>query len=138
VLDDAPGEGAALEELVLGLVVVVDAGAGALLGDALEVEDLGVLLLDEELGGRLVHGFREQRAQGGGDDDRGEDGEDDVAAAQEDVDVVPQVGLGRGLGGVGLRFGRLRRRHHTSVGPLPLKLAPSSAVGLSSLRTLGL
>ena len=94
VLDDAPGEAAALQQLVLRLVVVVDAPAAlVLLRDALEVEDVGVLLLDEELGGRLVDGLGEERAQRGEGDDRGEDGEEEAAAAQEDVDVVPEVGL---------------------------------------------
>ena len=93
VLDDPPGEAAALQQLVLRLVVVVDAGAALLLRDALEVEDVGVLLLDEELGGRLVDGLREQRAHRGDRDDRDEDREDEPAAAQEDVDVVPEVGL---------------------------------------------
>ena len=125
VLDDAPGEAAALEQLVLRLVVVVDAAAaGPLLRDALEVEDVGVLLLDEELGGRLVDGLREERAQGGEGDDRGEDGEEEAAAAEEDVDVVPEVGLA-------LRAGR-----RTSARSCGVAITPRSARGAAVLDAL--
>ena len=130
LLDDAAGEAAALQQLVLRLVVVVDAVAGLLLRDALEVEDVRVLLLDEELGGALVDGLGEERAQRGEGDDRREDGEDEAPAAQEDVDVVPEVGLA-------LRRGLVRRVWGRGDGHEPFAHGPargSPAVRSSSGR----
>ena len=62
----------------------------------------------------------------------GEDGEEEAAAAQEDVDVVPEVGLAlrRGLvGGLGRR-----RRHHT----FGLALGHGGARCAKPLRALGI
>ena len=107
----APGEAAALEQLVLRLVVVV--ALRVELRDLLEVEDARVVALDEDLRGAFVDGLRQERAEGGEGEDGGEEGDDDAAATEEDVDVVPEVAVGLRRGCVGLRLG-WRGRHHSS------------------------
>ncbi len=61
LLDDVVRERAALQQLVLRLVVVVAAGVDLL--DLLEVEDRRVAALDQELRRALVDGAREERPQ---------------------------------------------------------------------------
>src|SRR5713226_9226855 len=104
-LDHAAGEGPALEQLVLRLVVVVARRVD--LGDFLEGEDVRRVALDQDLGGALIDGSREQRAQRGEGGHSEEDGKDQAAAPENDVDIFPEV---RVLG-LAFRTGRRDRGH---------------------------
>ncbi len=114
-LDGLPGQRAALQDLVLRLVVV--GGGLVLLEHFLEGDDVLVLRLDHQLDfGRVDRRLRE-----GVDDDRHEQDEKrrdgDPAALVEHADVVRQVHFGRGQE-VGVAIARRAARRAWAT-PLP-------------------
>src|SRR5207244_368025 len=114
-LDHAADEGPALEQLVLGLVVVV--AGGVHLGHFLEGQDAGRVALDQDLGGRLVDRTGEERAERGQGGHPEEHGEDEPPAPEDDVDVFPEM---RFLGLAFVAGGRARahgRRTSPSLAP---------------------
>src|SRR5207247_6225732 len=100
-LEYGAGQGPALEQLLLRLVVVVAGGVD--LGHLLEGQDVRRVPLDQDLGGGLVDGPGEERAQRGEGGDSKKDGQDEAAAPENDVDVFPEVRF------LGLAFGTGRR-----------------------------
>ena len=101
LLDHLAGQGAALQQLVLRLVVVVRPSPLVHVGHALEHQDGGVLALDQDLRLGLVQGARGERLQQGQGHDGDEDGGHHEAVAEEDPEVGDQglVLAGRALGG---------------------------------------
>ncbi len=92
--DDAIGQRAALENPVLGLIVVL---LGILLDDLLEFDDARLVLLDAKRRARTVDGTRAEGRHRDGDHQHEEGGDDRPAPAADDTPVVPEVGrlLGR-------------------------------------------
>ncbi len=95
-IDDPSGEVSALEEFILGLIVVPVHGIDG--EDLLEIDNLGVLLVDLDGCGTPVDGPHGEGSHGRRYDHDEEEGDNRPLPLSDDPPVVPEVDLALLLG----------------------------------------
>ena len=88
---DLPGHGAALDDLVLGLVIV---GARGIHGhDLLNGDHLGIFFFNNQAGGGLINGGGRIGVDRDGDHDDGKDRDNGPPSLEDHPEVIPEIDL---------------------------------------------